>query len=120
VESSSGSKLAAALQQLFNKGSCASGSCSCAAAGVVDSRDLPAFMSVLLPGVAHKEAVVLLAWLQLQHGQGQQQAVPLEQFEAAARDLLSARELWARVRAAILHMAGRSVHAVCQAEVHAD
>ena len=50
-------------------------------------------MAVLLPAVAHKEAVELLAWLRLQLGQGQQQqAVQLEQFEAAARDLLSARE----------------------------
>jgi hypothetical protein len=102
VESSSSSKLVVALQQLINKGSCASGSCSCAASGMVDNRDLPAFMSVLLPGVAHKEAVELLAWLQLQHGQGQQQAVHLEQFEAAVRDLLSARELRAQAHAAIL------------------
>jgi hypothetical protein len=69
---------------------------------MADSRDLPAFMAVLLAGIAHKEAVELLAWLQLQHGQGQQQAVSLEQFEAAARDLLSARELQATGLAALL------------------
>jgi hypothetical protein len=79
------------LQQLINKGSCANGSCSSASAGVIDSRDLPAFMAMLLPTVAHKEAVELLAWLRLQLGQGQQ-AVQLEQLEAAARDLLCTRE----------------------------
>jgi hypothetical protein len=83
---------AEALQQLINKGSCANGSCSSASAGMIDSRDLPAFMAILLPAVAHKEAVELLSWLRLQFGQGQQQAVQLEQFEAAARELLSARE----------------------------
>lgn len=80
------------LQHLISKGGCTNGSCSSASAGVIDSRDLQAFMAALLPAVAHKEAVELLAWLRLQLGQGQQQAVQLEQFEAAARDLLSARE----------------------------
>ena len=64
---------------------------------MVDVKDLPALLSVLLPGLAHKEAVELAAWLragaqqQQQQGVGQQ-GLTLQEVEASIRSLLEARE----------------------------
>jgi hypothetical protein len=94
------SKLLDALHQVISRHECAANSCSSAASRTVDLRDLPALLAIALPGCAHKELAELQAWMQLgssQHMQQQQlvagqQGVPLEEVEAAARDLLAARE----------------------------
>lgn len=106
-----GRVLADALRQLLAKAqtSKAPNSCSSLAhaaaggAGMVDVRDLPALLSMLLPGLAHKEVVELAAWLragsqQQQSKQQQQQqglgaqGMTLQELEAAVRGLLEASE----------------------------
>lgn len=118
-----GRALSEGLRQLLTRGQsgrCAN-SCSSLAhaaadgAGVVDVRDVPALLSVLLPGLAHKEAAELAAWLRAGGGQsssGQQQQqqghvmgcygasqaaaaahVTLRELEGAVKSLVEAREL---------------------------
>jgi len=101
-----GRSLSDALRQLLTRsqpGRCAN-SCSSLAhaaaggAGIVDVRDLPALLSVMLPGIAHKEAAELAAWLRCGLQQQQQQdmgspvALTLHEVEAAMKGLLEARK----------------------------
>jgi hypothetical protein len=64
-------------------------------AGVVDVRDLPALLSLLLTGLAHKEVVELAAWLragsQQQQAQGMQ-GITLQELDTSIRGLLEASE----------------------------
>jgi hypothetical protein len=107
-----GKVLADALRQLLAKAqaskapnSCSSlGHAAAGGVGMVDVRDLPTLLSVLLPGLAHKEVVELAAWLrsgsqqqqqQQQQAQQQQQGLgaqgmTLQELEAAIRGLLEA------------------------------
>lgn len=97
-----GRVLADALRQLLTKAQPgrAPNSCSSLAhaaaggGGVVDVRDLPALLSVLLPGLAHKEVVELAAWLragsQQQAAQAGLQGMSMQELEAAVRGLLEA------------------------------
>jgi hypothetical protein len=61
----------------------------------VDVRDLPALLSLLLTGLAHKEVAELAAWLragsQQQQAQGMQ-GITLQELEASIRGLLEASE----------------------------
>lgn len=100
--------LADALRQLLTKtqpgrapNSCSSLAYAAAGgAGMVDVRDLPALLAVLLPGLAHKEVVELAAWLRAgaqQQQQAQQQGLglqgmSLQELEAAIRSLVEASE----------------------------
>jgi hypothetical protein len=103
-----GRVLTDALRQLLTKAqpgrapnSCSSLSHAAAGGGgVVDVRDLPALLSVLLPGLAHKEVVELSAWLRAGSQQQQQQqsaqaglqGMSMQELEAAVRSLLEASE----------------------------
>lgn len=92
--SSSSGRLADALQQLSTKGGCATNTCSSVQAGLVDNRDLPALLALLLPAAASKEIIELLLWMDVpQQSQGiSNQAITLGSLDAAAKELLSARE----------------------------
>lgn len=101
-----GRVLADALRQLLTKAQSgrAPNSCSSLAhaaaggAGMVDVRDLPALLTVLLQGLAHKEVVELAAWLRVGGHQQQAQQGPglqgmsLQELEAAIRSLVEASE----------------------------
>jgi hypothetical protein len=82
-----------------------------AVGATVDVRDVPALLSLLLPGLAHKEAAELAAWLcagtkQQQQQQQQQQPqqltlalvqqqqqhMSLAELETYVREMLHARE----------------------------
>jgi hypothetical protein len=124
-----GRVLGDALRQLLAKAqaSKAPNSCSSLAhvaaggTGMVDVRDLPALLSMLLPGLAHKEIVELAAWLragsqqQQQQQQAQQQqglgaqGMTIQELEAAVRGLLEASEC-SQVDADTLHPHKRMQH----------
>lgn len=103
-----GRVLTDALRQLLTKAQPgrAPNSCSSLAhaaaggGGVVDVRDLPALLSVLLPGLAHKEVFELAAWLRAGSQQQQQsvqaglQGMSMQELEAAVRGLLEASACW--------------------------
>jgi hypothetical protein len=98
-----GKLLADGLRQLLTKApsgripnSCSSlAHAAAGGAGVVDVRDLPALLSLLLTGLAHKEVAELAAWLragsQQQQAQGMQ-GITLQELEASIRGLLEASE----------------------------
>eukprot|EP00878_Enallax_costatus_P046641 GHUV01056885.1.p1 GENE.GHUV01056885.1~~GHUV01056885.1.p1 ORF type:complete len:931 (+),score=375.59 GHUV01056885.1:750-3542(+) len=101
------SKFMDALHQLVGKGSCVNSSCSSVSAGMVDTRDLLALLASLLPLAAHKELAELLLWLavpQQQQGGGSQ-GLLLRELDAAARELLSARDAVRQGRTAVINEA---------------
>lgn len=79
-------------------------SCSSLSAAMVDSRDLLALLALLLPLAAHKELAEIAVWLAVpqQHQGGNSQGVSLRELDAAARELLTARELMPPLRDALM------------------